>query len=38
MARAGMFTEGGGGDFQRSGNGGSFANAVEWGKGGKLLE
>ena len=34
-----MFTEwGGGGDFQRSGNGGSFAKAVEWGKGGKLLE
>ena len=26
------------GDFQRSGNGGSFSNAVEWGKGGKLLE
>ena len=28
-----MFTEGGGGDFKRSGNGGSFTNAVEWEKG-----
>ena len=33
-----MFTEGGGGGFSTQWKWGSFTNAVEWGKGGKLLE